>query len=400
MIAPVHCIHIALIVFTSVVMASAFGRQSTRVRDPGSHTRPSPDERELREWLDRYSRGDIEEAVAGVLRHPPRWIVTAIDDVTRRTDDELNYHRRPENRRGAGEDDRLERDLRADRLIVLLQAAALQLDASREVADLESMGAYVLSAERTIDKLYTLRDDFNQNDAVTWTAAQTFIRHWYGAAVARLQGLVELRQTPLLIARGLTRLPGDPDLLLARGSLVETRLAMEQVDQSVASILYLPEVRQRWRTALSHAEEDYQQAIETAGFASEAAVRLARLRLLRGQRERARDLLDRVVAGKSRIEIRYLAMLFRAAVAEQSGDMQAAARDYEAAVAAVPGAQTPMLALSRIADEQNRLTEARDWVERAMTSNTHLPDPWRVYIKAQAWRIGDRLGNLRAVVPH
>jgi thioredoxin-like negative regulator of GroEL len=170
---------------------------------------------------------------------------------------------------------------------------------------------------------------------------------------------------------------------------------MEQVDTALTSVVSPPELRRRGDDTLSEAERDFEQAVRTVGFASEAAVRLARVRLLRGQRERARDVLDRVLAGDPPADIRYLACLFRASAAEQLGDLPAATRDYEAAMTAVPGAVPPMLALARLADEHNRLSEAREWIERALTSDTGIRDPWRRYVHGQAWQTTERVAALR-----
>jgi tetratricopeptide (TPR) repeat protein len=412
------------IVLTCALLVPAHADQATLLWNHGSHTQPSPDEHALRESLARYRAGDVDAAVRGVLANGPRWIPAALDAAMRRTEEEIKYHRRPENRPGAAQAERVERYLRADRLNVLLLAAALQLEASRAVADVDAVGWHVVGSERTIDRVHALRAEFEQNGPLPWPIAidepwesvnrdapepqrsadwltvRDFIRRWYAAAVARLQDLVELRLAPALVTRGLVRFPADPDLLLARGSFVETRLALAQVDASLASILYSSEIRQRWRDELADAARDFEQAVQTAGSASEAAVRLARVRLLEGQRARARDLLDRVLAGDARVEIRYLALLFRAAAAEQSGDVQAATRDYEAAVDSIPGAQAPMLALGRIADEHTQPSDARTWVERALSPERRAIDPWRRYIQAQAWQVAERVASLRTLEPH
>ncbi len=412
-----------MIFLTSALAAPAHAQQAALLWDHGAHSQPSPDERALRELLARYSGGDVEGAVGSVLAKAPRWIPAAVEMAMRRTDEEIKYHRQPANRLGAARDERLERYLRADRLNVLLLAAVLQLQASRAATAVDAVGWHVVGSERTIDRLYALRADFEQNGPLrwpiavdepwhsvhddapepqrfaNWPAVRDFIRRWYAAAVSRLQGLVELRLLPALVARGLVRFPADPDLLLARGSFVETRLALAQVDASLASILYSSEIRQRWRDELRDAERDYEQAVRTSGFASEAALRLARVRLLTGQHERARDLLDRILSGDVPKQIRYLALLFRGAAAEQSGGVQAAARDYEAAVDTIPGTQAPMLALSRIADEHNQPSAAREWVDRALTSHARAVDPWRRYIQAQAWQVGERVTSLRGLEP-
>lgn len=140
--------------------------------------------------------------------------------------------------------------------------------------------------------------------------------------------------------------------------------------------------------------------METAGPVSEAAVRLARIRLLKEQPQRARDLLDRALGGDARPQIRYLALLFRAAAAEQSGDVQGAMRDYHVAAESIPGAQAPMLALARMADERNQSSEARTWVERALAPEARVSDPWRRYIRGQAWQLDERVASLRTLEPH
>lgn len=387
---------------------SALGYQ-VELADHASHSPVTHEERALRELLARYRNGDVEGAVRDLLATPRDRSRAALDACLQRIDEHIKYHRRPQNRLSAGGDERLERFMRADRLHVLQLTAALLLDASRAVADVDTVGALVVESERTVELMHGLQRDFEANgpvpwppgsdDQVDWPAVGAFVSRWYPAAISRLQQLVELRLAPALVARGLARFPGHADLLLARGSFVETRLALSRVDASLAPDLYPPDTRQRWREELSEAESDLARAAETAGSASEAAVRLARVRLLRGQAERARDLLDRVLSGAAPVEIRYLALLFRAAAAEESGNVLDATRDYRAAVALVPGARTPMLALGRIADEQQQETESRTWVARALAPSTGTPDPWRRYIQGQAWQIDTRMARLRNLVP-
>ena len=93
-------------------------------------------------------------------------------------------------------------------------------------------------------------------------------------------------------------------------------------------------------------------------------------------------------------------MLFRAAAADKLGNVQDATRDYLAAADSIPGAQTPMLALARIADEQNQPADARKWVERALAPGTGMLDPWRRYIQGQGWQVGARVASLRTVGWH
>ena len=257
---------------------------------------------------------------------------------------------------------------------MLLLAAALQLQASRAATAVDAVGWHVVGSERTIDRLYALRADFEQNGPLRWPIAvdgpgTAFTTTLLNRNVSRTGQLYVtsyadgMRQRchacraswncascrrswregwfvfPLIPT---SCLRGEHSSKHGSRSRRSTRLSPPSSPSS--------EIRQRWRDELREAERDFEKAVRTAGLASEAAVRLARVRLLKGEQERARDLLDRVLAGDLPTQIRYLALLFRGAAAEQSGDMQAAARDYEAAVDTFPGAQTPMLALGQIAD--------------------------------------------------
>lgn len=411
-LAPAACA--AALVTICLQPVPARGDQAERLADHGSHSPLTSEERGLRELLARYDGGDVEGAVAGFLATPRDSRRKALDASLLRIGEHITYHRQPRNRVSAGRDEQLERFLRADRLEVLHLAAALHLDASRAVTAVDDVGSLVLESERAIDLLYALRGDFEENgpvpwplrtdaprarpSSVDWPAVRAFIGRWYPAAIARLQQLVELRLAPALLARGLARFPGHPDLLLARASFVETRLALSRVDASLAADLYPPDTRQRWRDELSEAERDLERALQAAGPASEAAMRLARVCLLRGEARRSRELLERVLAVDVPREIQYLALLLRAAAAEQAGNAQDATRDYRAALESIPGTQTPMLALARIADEWNQPADARAWIDRALAARS-APDPWRRYIQGQAWQFDARMAGLRDLEP-
>lgn len=387
----------------------------------GSHSPASHDERVLRQLLARYAAGDVERAAENLVAYPSGWSQNALDTTIHRIEEDIKYHVRTSNRVGGSRDDRLVSHLRADRLQVLLLSVAIQLEACRRAAAVDQVGSHILESERAVDKIYALRRDFQENGPVSWPIAiaeppseaegglevsnakadwptvEAFVRRWSPAAVSRLQQLVEIRLVPALLSRGLGRFPDHAELLLARGSLVETRLALVQLDASVASSLYSSDIRGRWRAQLSDAEVDFKRAVQLSDPTGEAAVRLARIRLLQGHVERAREVLDSVIANDVPAQVRYLALLFRAVTAELAGRLPEATRDYQGALDLAPGAQTPMLALSRLADEQGRPVEARHWVDRAMTRDLAGQDPWRSYIKGQAWLVDVRIESLRTL---
>jgi tetratricopeptide (TPR) repeat protein len=287
------------------------------------------------------------------------------------------------------------RELRGDRVRLLQLAAALAVDASLADGVLNDVGWHILGGERAIGHLFRLRADIEREGPVPWPAVSAFSAAWYHAAVARTQQLVEVTLGPALTARGLTRWPDDPDLLLAEGSYAETRVALARVDTSLEGTVWSADDRWHWRTQLKEAAGAYSRAARDPSASVEVTIRLARLRLLEGDVRTARTLLDAAVDANPPDALRYLARLFRARAAEHAKEPGAAAADYEAAARLRPDAPTPLIALSRLADVDGRRDEARTWADRALATAPDGADPWHTYIEGQAWTLGARIARLR-----
>jgi hypothetical protein len=208
-----------------------------------------------------------------------------------------------------------------------------------------------------------------------------------------MQDLVEVALGPALIERGLERFPDDPDLRVARGSYAETRGALNRVDVSLAPLLYSSDERRGFASELRRAAADYDRARRANGDASEATVRLARLRLLDGDAAGARALLDRTLTPALHVHLRVLALMLRASAAEAAGDLEAAAADYTEAQRLAPDAQSPVVALGRIAVVRNERAEALAWTGQALTRKGTF-DPWRLYLRGQGWQLGLRRSTL------
>jgi tetratricopeptide (TPR) repeat protein len=318
-----------------------------------------------------------------------------IDDAVARLDADLKYHERPDHWPGPTEFARVTRELRGVRLRLLQLAAALAVDASLADAALDDVGWHILGGERAIDHLFRLRPDIEREGPIPWAAMHAFAAVWFHAAVARLQQLVEVTLGPALVARGLARCPGDPDLLLAEGSYAETRVALARVDTSLEGTIWTADDRFHWRMQLKQAAGAYSRAARDPSASLEVTIRLARLRLLEGDVRAARTLLDAAVDANPPDALRYLARLFRARAAEHAKEPGAAVADYEAAGRLRPDAPTPLIALSRLADEAGRRDEAGTWADRALATSPDGADPWRTYIEGQGWTLGMRIARLR-----
>ena len=334
-------------------------------------------------------------AVEGIRGRPPKWSDGVIDVAVVRLAVDLKYHERPANWPGPTEFARVTRELRGDRLRFLQLTAALQVDASLADGVLNDVGWHIIGGERAIDHLFRLRSDIEREGPIPWPAVHTFAAAWFHAAVARLQQLVEVTLGPALVARGLSRCPGDPDLLLAEGSYAETRVAVARVDTSLEGTIWTADARVRWRMQLKQAAGAYSRAARDPSASPEVTIRLARLRLLEGDVRAARTLLDAAVEANPPDALRYLARLFRARAAEQAKEPGAAVADYEAAGRLRPEAPTPLIALSRLADEAGRRDEAGTWAERVLATAPDGADPWRTYIEGQGWTLGTRMARLR-----
>lgn len=377
---------------------------------------PGPGELELRPLLEQYANNRSPDAVHALLAHPPEWMSAVLDETLARIEADLAFHHRPQNRVSVTADARLERRLRADRVQVLRLAAALQLDAAATVTAVDQVGHRILDSERAVRALERLRADLDKagpvpsrvpvetlpeempdpgepRASIDAAGVNAFVRAWYIAAVARMQDLVEVSLGPALIERGLTRFPGDPDLLVARGSYAETDVALKRVDDSLAPVLYTADERRLLRNALRRAAGDYTRAARAAGPAHEATVRLARIRVLDGDPAGARALLDRTLAADVPRHLRVLALMLRAASAEAAGELQTAAADYAEAQRLDPDAQTPVVALARIAIVRNQRAEALAWADQALAREGTF-DPWRLYLRGQGWQLGGRTSGL------
>jgi tetratricopeptide (TPR) repeat protein len=215
----------------------------------------------------------------------------------------------------------------------------------------------------------------------------------------QLRGDLPQIQAPL--ARAQQRFPQDPLVALALGSLHEAHAAPNAlVEASVGRQGNLEKWRQEERAfRLDQALAAYRQAVALDPTLAEAHLRLGHVLLLTGQTEEADAAFARASTATGDRRWRYLAEMLRADGADARGDRAAARERYQAALAAWPEAQSPVLALSRLEASDG------DWPAAQARLSTLAPraggraeDPWWAYGFGQAWRIDAGLATLRRLV--
>ncbi|HEX7087659.1 MAG TPA: hypothetical protein VF198_14955 [Vicinamibacterales bacterium] len=226
---------------------------------------------------------------------------------------------------------------------------------------------------------------------------QVFAWQWHVTAATMLQATHSFVPLETFLGDALREFRGDPDLLLARGSLDETRAGVDVIDASVARDIYTDLHRNRHRAQLLQAASDFGQAIRQEPTLYEAHLRLGRVRFLLGEHRRAEEALRAASVPGAPLLVRYLAAVFRGNVAEARRDEATARRHYERALDLLPGAQAPMLALSRMCDARGDTACARRWLVASLNAvdDTRREDYWWTYPRGQTWRIAERIAELR-----
>jgi tetratricopeptide (TPR) repeat protein len=397
-----------------LLLSGADARSAASRAAPAGRSGPSDDERILRNLLAQYAAGD-PRALQELIWRSADWSRRALDETLDRTKRALKEAERISGVSARARTDLLGLRLRADRIRVLWLCAVINLDASRRVSEVELIAPHLIEADRVIDLLYRLQTDITTFGPVPWpvdvsrspaetssdSAPQTtlgrqglasLVRLWFSATVARLQELVEIGVAPDLIARGLAWFPDHAELLLARGSLAETIVALERVDDSLADGIYPRDAHARWRTILTAAGQDYQHAYELDSSLTEALVRCGRVRLLSGDAAAAGAFFDRADTDGVPARTRYLARLFRARRAQQDGRVADARTGYSSALELQPDARAPMLGLARLFDALGDTASARTWTSRVLDATG--TDPWQEYLQGQAWQLDERMARL------
>ena len=177
--------------------------------------------------------------------------------------------------------------------------------------------------------------------------------------------------------------PTDPDILFASGCYFETissprvRPILDSTTLPFGMHIDAPSERESLRTA----EDYFRRAVEARPDFVAARLRRGRSLDRLGRHADAVQELRRAGSLTEDPAMRYLAVLFEAAAQEGLGDASAAQALYEQAARQFPNAQSPSLALSRIARDRGDRTAAQAAAERVFTrpATDEMNDPWWTY---------------------
>ncbi len=236
-----------------------------------------------------------------------------------------------------------------------------------------------------------------------------FARRFYLLAGLILQGHVELEAAHDLLREGLQRVPDDPELITALGSVIETVASQRRYAPPPGTRSSGAGRPGEYKTergeggslpgaSLGQAEAHYQRALALDPRLAEARLRLGQVRLRQGRAQEALPDLERVASEADRPAQRCLARLFEGRARERLGDDAGAAAALRAAVADAPRAQTALLALGRSLDRVGDGTGAQQAFTSVGEPDASF-DPWWGYLLGQPERIDELVAGMRELVP-
>jgi tetratricopeptide (TPR) repeat protein len=252
------------------------------------------------------------------------------------------------------------------------------------------MGRRLLDSVRPLDSKDTIKTRPDPG-------ADETVRRWYVAGCAYMvrTRFIEVDQ----FTRALELFPNDPEVLFFVASVHEYFAGIRT--QSVIRTMKGPrdvkfDILEEG-PELRLAEQSYRRALEKNPTLIEARIRLGRVLGLRGRHEEAMEQLGQGRTAEEPV-LQFYAHLFLGGEFEAIGNGAEARQSYERAAALAPTAQSPLLALSRLAEQAGDKAAARDFVARVLTLPPNEPeraDPWWVYEVVQARAVDALLADVR-----
>ena len=299
---------------------------------------------------------------------------------------------------------------------ILKRAAVLHLDITR-LYHAVARGALFPGRRRTEPLTLTARDGQRRGESFLSTHVQMgrelldlipgrerdeTVRLWYIATAAYFATEHNLAEAVIHYDRAMGLFPHDSQLLLARGCLYETFAspAVQTVVRAGAGIGRQITVGSEDRN-LALAEQDFRDSLKADSRNTEARLRLGHVLGRQGRHKDAVVELAQAVKAETDRTRSYYALLMFGREEELLGRTDSAQRSFERASALFPAAQSPLLALGRLAYHDGEPRRAESAFERLFTLSDDERkrfDPWWDYYSGTGRYADSLLGQLYDLV--
>ena len=230
-------------------------------------------------------------------------------------------------------------------------------------------------------------------------------RLWYRATIAHMAKFSLLGDLRPHLEHAVGRFPADPDIVFDTGWMYES-LAGPRT-QAVAADLLVPRgMRARIEApnvgdCLQRAERLYTRVLASRPDHLDARIGRGRVYSLRGNQKAAiADLRTAVDAARDPIQ-KYFALLFLGGAYEALENVEQARAAYERASTLYAFAQSPHLALSRLATRRGDMPAAQREIQKLLGLSPNAPDrgdPWWLYAMGSGRHTDALFNQLRAAV--
>ena len=233
---------------------------------------------------------------------------------------------------------------------------------------------------------------------------------WYRAMAAYMACNEQLSDSVPHLDRARRLFPRDAWVQFDTGAMYET-FASPRIQAVVASMgppanaraagattrLAVPSVREGLRMA----QESYARALALDPEFVEARVRLGRVLWMRGRQKEAIPELRKALGASRDPIVNYDAALALGGACESIDDFSCANDAYSRAARMYPLAQSPHLALSRLATRRGDVPAAQREMEQVLRLSPDAPDrgdPWWTYQQGSGRRVHALLASMHAAV--
>lgn len=214
---------------------------------------------------------------------------------------------------------------------------------------------------------------------------RAFSSRWYVATSRLLRDRTGFSAELDFLALGRERLPGDAAVLHESGTteeLIATHPS-RQISRDIAGAGFSyadtvgKQLLREHGEQLLNAERWLRESLTRDPGRFDTQLHLGRVLMLLGRDDEALPMLDHVAAGSPAVA--YVAHLFRGAIEERRGNLDAAASAYRTAMAADPSRQSALIALSQVLQRQGRGEQSRALLDQLLAGGAPTDDPWWEY---------------------